>query len=276
MPLASDDPNRKTLTGAINPEGYRGIFKQGSKNIGQPGESQPGFEGFLKSGTGELAEAYVDRYYEKTGKLPTQGEVEGFVAKNLTPEYVGKYMSGTLGDRARVKSLMVDPYLEMSEITRPDAGGLGGEIGGLKDRLNKIYGDIQSRESEAIRREFAPSRRRAIEEEAAAGRLRSGVSRGPDSAIARTDVNEANALSNLISQLGQSRATGEFSAAQSDADLAENMRQFNKTLGLDRAKFKAAQDQLEIENQNTREGLRLSELLGMMRQEKLWSMNWKK
>jgi len=64
--MANADPSeRKKLTDLINPEGYRGIFRQGSKDIGQPGDSQPGFEGFLVSGTGELAEAYVDRYFEK-------------------------------------------------------------------------------------------------------------------------------------------------------------------------------------------------------------------
>lgn len=265
--LDTNDPRRRSLVDVINPQGYRGIFKEGSKNIGQGGESQPGFEEFVTSGTGELAEAFVDRYYERTGKLPSQNEVQSFIADNLTPGYVGKYMKGTLGDRSVVKANLVDPYLDFSDTASiPDAtSSAAGDS--LSKRLDEIYGTIREKEAGNIRSEFAPSRRRAIEEEAASGRLRSGVSFGRDSAISRADENESKALSNLISQLSQSRATGEFEAAKSDKDLAERMRQFNKGLGLERSRFRQEQENEEARRAYDREALALSERIGRMQAE---------
>ena len=265
--LDSNDPQRRTLTEAVSPEGYRGIFKQGLRNLNQPGELN---EAVLRSGTGELAEAFVDRYYERTGKLPSSYEVKTFVAQNLTTGFAQKYIEGTLGDRSVVKAKLVDPFLDYSDVVAtPDtvSSAQSDKPDTLSSRLDDIYGGIRENETANIRDAFAPSRKRAIEEEAASGRLRSGVSYGRDSAIAGVDVNEGKALSSLISSLGQSRAAGEFEAAKGDKDLAARLREFTKTLGLDREKFKFMQDQQDVENSYNNKALSLSERIGKMQAE---------
>ena len=264
----TDVRRRKSISDILartSPESYRGIFSRASENLGQDPRRQPGFEEFLTSGVGELADAFVDEYYRKTGELPDPALAQKFIGENLTPEYARKYMTGEL-PRDVVTARIVRPFLEFEELPVPEAekAKQAEESKSLSQRVKDIYGTIESEESEGIRREFAPSVARAVESEAASGRLRSPVAAGRSSAIQVAREGERNALSNLISKLAQSRASGEFSAAQSESELAQRARELQKGLGLERHKLLETQRQFDVGEETKRQGLRLSEIIGRL------------
>src|SRR3990167_6723667 len=66
------------------PLGYEGMFQEAFEDLGQPGKVG---QNFVVSGTQELAESFVDRFFEKTGKLPYVKQVNEFVANNLTSSF---------------------------------------------------------------------------------------------------------------------------------------------------------------------------------------------
>lgn len=277
--MASLNPNNpdriKTLSAVDtynNPAQFRGIFSKASTNLGQPGEGLGNFEGYLRSGTQELAEAFVDRYFEKTGKLPAPEVINNFIGQNLTTGYAQKYITSEI-PRDVIKSQMVDPFIDTMEIPSDKPAEQTPQVSSpeFMSRIADLYENVGQSEAENIRQAFAPSMKRAIEEEAAAGRLRSGVSYGRDSAIQKTRENEANAIKDLFSNIARERAGGELQAtladrgfSQQDKELAQRAGEFTKTLGLNRQKLLQDQNRYDDQMNMEREGIRESSRLGKL------------
>ena len=244
------------------PTSYRGVFQTAFGKLDHP-EAVP--DNFIISGTAELAQGFIDRYYERNNKLPTTDEIKTFVAKSLTPEYAKTYIQQGGIARDVTKSNIVDPYLnDLSDSTTNQISNIPSQVQG---QLDNIYNPLQESALAKVRREFAPLRTRAIEEEASLGRLRSGVSAAPGSAIQQVDANEGNALQEVIGNILQQKATGTLDLTKFGETLAagerrakESGQQFRETLGFNRQQYGDQQDY------NNR-ALKLSEMLGRLQAE---------
>lgn len=224
----------KEAFGSDNPQQYGGTFKQAYEGLGQK-TSNPEYEGFVRSGTQELAEAFVGQYYQRNGKLPDSSQVSNFVSKSLTGDYANNYLQGNIS-RGQTSQLATD-YL--------DQKALSGDISdaskpSLQNQYDDIFNRLETSAPEKVRRLFAPQRQRAIEEEAASGRLYSGVSKDRSSAIGNVDQLEANALSDTISNILGQKASGTLDIAkinQNQQGLNQQAQQYLANLGLARDTF---------------------------------------
>lgn len=241
-------------TYGTTPTDYSSIYKQAYESLNQPGENvgNKSIEGLQM-----LADLYVNRVYEKTGKLPEASDLRTFVAKTLDRGFATQTIKGINNDQ--VIANYVDPYLENQTPTTPINPNL---VGDTTSTLEKIYGPLQEQAIAETRRQFAPVRARAIEEEAALGRLRSGVSAAPESAIGQVDANEGNALSNVISNILQQKASGTLDLTKFGETLnagerraKEARNQFGQELAFNK---NAYQDQMDLANRQ----LSLSEMIG--------------
>lgn len=237
---------------------YAGIFKQIASEV--PNQT-------IAQGTWDLAKTFVDRFHSKNGVIPSEADVRQFVASTLDKNFAEKYITGTLNP-ATISAQYVDPYLQNKKIQDQLEKGLestsGGDTKSTQDQLEKIYGPLQTEAIRQTREQFAPLRSRAVEEEAALGRLRSGVSAAPGSSIAQTDANEANALSAVIGNILGQKATGTLDLTKFNAGLdlsklglLNSASQFNQNLALNKQTYA---DQQALQNKQ----LSLSEQIGKL------------
>lgn len=271
QPIAPINPDERarTLSEAIkDPEAYKGIFQQAYENLGQPAQSVDPNENRLavaRSGTQELAEAFVDRYYEKTGKLPDPDQVSDFVGQNLSQGFAERIITGSQPRQSTI-SRLVDPFLEEIGAVKPKGTQETPlEDTALSKRIEELYGQVEKSGREGISRVFGQQRQRALEDEAAMpGRLRSGVSYARSAPTQLADEREAAALSDLIGGIAQQKAGGQFNLASQLANLGQQESQFSRSLGLERQQFRNLQEQQERDLSLQRQQLRLSELLGRL------------
>ena len=111
----------------------------------------------------------------------------------------------------------------------------------MSDVLSQIFGAEKARGTSAIEESFIPLRTKAIEEEAALGRLRSPLSAV---SIGKIDEAKGKALSSLLSDLTTRQAQGEVDLSKSLESLLANerrareqKRQFGQELGLRKEQF---------------------------------------
>ena len=262
-PYAAGDRG-KVLSESVGdrPLGYQGTFQEAFEGLGQPGKVG---ENFIVSGTQELAESFVDRFLEKTGKLPTSSQVTDFVATNLNSSWADKYIRGAT-PRDQTKARLVDPYLEQIGALKPQATEQPGAVA-LEDKLSGIYDQIEAAAPGRIARAFIPQRQRAIEEEAVLGRLRSPVSASPDSIIQQQDKLQGEALADTIGNIMQQRATGSLDIArigQGERQMAQQNEQFGRSLSLDRERLRSDADLKERDFRNTQQANRIAQEIGRL------------
>ena len=236
------------------PAGYQGIFqKVYNKNLGQPGEI--GAQWYI-TGTQELAEAFIDRYLEKNGKMPDAGTIKDFVAKNLDENYAKNYIQGGI-NRDQVKTQYVDPYLDnlkQEELIKQqnDPAYQQSQLEKSVQVLNRFYDPLQEQALADVKRQFNPLRARAADEEAALGRLRSGVSAAPEAPIQQVDAQQGNAFSKVISDILGQKAGGVLdyskfgqNQATTQQQIANAKNEFNQTFGFNKQQYS---DQLDYQN----------------------------
>lgn len=243
--------------------GFSDMFNRAYESLNQPyKENRPEHnrDEITNQGARSLAGAFADRYLEKTGKLPDTDMVKQFVTQNLTKDFAKNFIQGGV-NADQITYNMVDPYIDGNvDLTPPKTQETS--LQNSQDQIEKIYAPLEANALERTKREFAPVRARAVEEEAALGRLRSGVSAAPQSAINQADVNEGNALSNVIGNILGQKATGTLDLSKFNDTLAagerraqESRSQFNQNLAFNK---QAYADQNELANKQ----LSLSEMIG--------------
>lgn len=100
----------------------------------------------------------------------------------------------------------------------------------MNSQMDKLYGTAADQGTAQIERAYAPQRQRAVAEEAALGRLRSGVSADPNSAMGQVDTNKSNALSSLLGNLAGQRANQTASYESNAANLNFEQNRLSKLL----------------------------------------------
>ena len=252
------------------PTDYRGTFQQGFETLGQTGEVNPNV---VTNGTIALADAFIEQMQKQTGKLPSEDQVRQFVATTLDRGFASEFIRGIPKDS--IVSNYVSPYLKsnINELNpSTETNSLEKEIAsrnsGLSARLDDLFNRATNTVSGRINREFNDQRGRAIEEEAALGRLRSPVS---IPTIARIDENRNRSLSDAFGQLAGQRASGEMDLSKTiegilagERRAKEQGNQFNQELGLRRDMLKDQRNQYQDSLGLQRQQIGLAERIGKM------------
>lgn len=244
------------------------VFNRAYESLNQPlHETRPenSRDEVYSQGTRSLAGAFADRYLEKTGKLPDADTIKSFVNQNLTKDFAKNFITGGV-NADQITYNMVDPFIDnndlLSQANKPGPEDEAKKLAASQDQIEKIYAPLQQNALEATKRQFDPVRARAVEEEAALGRLRSGVSAAPESAIGQVDAQQGNALSNVIGNILGQKATGTLDLSKFNDTLAAGERrakeaksQFGQELAFNK---QAYGDQQDLANKQ----LSISEMIG--------------
>jgi len=275
--VALPKANKNDLAGTLRekvfgqtPTDYRGTFQQGFETLGQTGEVNPNV---VTNGTIALADAFIEQIQKQTGNLPSEDQVRQFVASTLDRGFASEFIRGIPKDS--IVANYVSPYvksnindLNPSTETNSLEKEIASRNSGLSARLDDLFNRATNTVSGRINREFNDQRGRAIEEEAALGRLRSPVS---IPTIARIDENRNRSLSDAFGQLAGQRASGEMDLSKTiegilagERRAKEQGNQFNQELGLRRDMLKDQRNQYQDSLGLQRQQIGLAERIGKM------------
>lgn len=249
-----------SIYGGDKAQGYLPAIDQGYANLQQPAhDPNTGREGKTSEFITNLASTFADQYQAKNGQLPSADEVQKYVAQTATPTNAQKFILGNLNTDQM--GLLASNY-GLTPATAANTAGINPIVSQTQSELNNIYGPLQTEAVRQVNSQFAPLRSRAADEEAALGRLRSGVSAAPTSSIGQVDASQGNALSSVIGNILGQKASGTLDLTKynqgldlSKQSLAQAQNQFNQSMGLTQEKY---QNDLNLQNQQ----LALSKLLG--------------
>lgn len=226
LKIGEDTTGNKALfekTYGTNPQDYAGVFSQGYQNLNQPGT---GHEAVVANGTHDLASAYIDSVLQKTGSLPSEADIRGFVADNLTPSFTQKYILGMPKDQINA---LANQYVSSNTAGPAPAG-----ITGLSDQLDKAFeAGKQNLVSGYDQSVYGPQKTNTVNDLAAQGMLNNPNSRYALNAL---EANKSRDLASGMTSLEGARAGGQVNLAttiqdllQKNADRAQNAYQFGKT-----------------------------------------------
>lgn len=215
------------------PTGYSGAFDTAFQNAGQPAGQPHGNK--VIEGTQALADAYVERYHLKTGKLPTEDEVRQFVASNLTPGMASQFIAGI--NRDQLTANYVDPYLQDKGVGQ-DGGNAQDRILGLNAQLDEAYNTGKTKFLEDTNTNYGQQKQGLVNDLAGQGMLTQPNSRvSLDALEAAKNKDVASGLNTLAGQ----RAAGSVDLGktiegllQSQQQINNNQSQFNKTFNAGR------------------------------------------
>lgn len=251
---------QKAIGGDYSP--YAETINRGYEKLGQPLHDISDRSGITSQATNLLAENFIERVYQKTGKLPSADQVTQFVGENMTPDFAKQVISDTINPAQlnKISDMYLDVNPEIVNGLKPAADNTS--LAATAQQLNQFYDPLQKYALEDVKRQFDPLRARAVEEEAALGRLRSGVSAAPNSAIGQVDVNQGNAFANVISNILGQKASGTLDLNKFNQNMGLQQQQlqnakneFNQTLGFNKQQYS---DQMDYQNK----ALALQEILG--------------
>lgn len=215
------------------PTDYSGAYDTAYQNAGQPAGGPHGNKTI--EGTQALADAFVNRFYEKTNALPSEDQVRQFVAQNLTPGFAAQTIAGTNKDS--IVANYVDPYLKDN--------GIGTGAQSPADLQAQLQGQYDTVYDAAKKNYLADSEDQYGAQKANLTNDLSGqgLITQPNSRIS-LDALEAAKNKNITSGLNTlaiNRATGQVDLAKTIQDLLQkqetinnNTSQFNKTFNAGR------------------------------------------
>lgn len=258
-------------TYGTNPQDYSGTFNQAYQNLNQPG----GNDAVSANGVFSLAKAFIDRVHQKSGKLPSEEDIRGFVAQNLNTPFASKFIQGLNNDQ--IMSNYVDPYIQTNPNVLGQQTGPGGDLNAvgtiqnLSSQLPSLYKNANDQLGEVADTAFAAPRKAAIEDEAALGRLRSPAS---IENIGKVDAAKATSLagarSNLLSQqIGSTTDIGKALAGvqQAQQGINNQANQFQQTNNLNRMSLNDQMYDRDVQRGYNQQALNLSSMLGKQQAE---------
>lgn len=244
----SDKQNLDIAAIGQTPLQYQGTFNQAFQGLGQPGQPS---QDVVASGTRELADAYIDRVFEKTGKLPDANQVKDFVSSNLDSGFASQYIKGTL-NRDQIKSQMVDPYIAANGLgSGNDPTGVEGRMNDLNSKLEQYYKGAGDYATTNINNEFNRQKTNVANDLAGAGLLSSGVSR-----YSLNDLEGQRGQANASAQatLASQKAAGQVDLSKTIENILAGQRglqqgasQFQQNLNFSKNQY---QNQLDYQNRS--------------------------
>ena len=232
---ASQTARQKLISGSIgdDPQQYRGVVREVYQQMtpGQAGEVEfmnQANAGQVSNMTTGLANNFIDRYMEKNnGALPTEAQVNDFVAKNMTTGNAKRMLTGQMPD-ATIKAELVDPHLNTITPPSTDMGATAPDTG-LAKRMDDLYAQALGYGERKIDERYIPLKQKMVDEEAALGRLRSPSSIVPLSGLEESRQGEK---SDLYAQMAGNRIGNEMGLAQQLADIGSREKIAGNQLGL--------------------------------------------
>lgn len=222
---------------------YTGQFKEAKKNLGQNPEdfnhdknwlgqeyaksSGVPFEDIIYGGTRTLADAFIERVYEKTGKLPEESQVRDFVSGNLNAAFAEKYIKG-LTNFDTIKSGMVDPYIASKIDDFSPASdnsieqGINQRMSDLAAKLEGIYGQQREALKGNVEQSYGDQKASIAKDLAGQGMLyNQPASRASFDALERE---KGKSLTQGLASLSASQAQGETDISKTIESLLQNQR----------------------------------------------------
>ena len=207
---------------------YSDTFGQAYQNLEQPfNPNDPNQSRVAIGGTQTLASNFVDEFYKKFGKLPTEDQMKSFVGENLTPSFAQKFIQGLNTDQ--IVSQYVKPYVTANE--QDLASGAGITTANPQDELQKRVDALYGKAREAIPMQaedyWNPQKAKVAQDLAAQGLLNQPVSR---LTFNQLEGGKQWSITEALAGLAGQQAGGEIDLAKTLAGLKENARQFGELI----------------------------------------------
>jgi hypothetical protein len=253
-----------------NPQDYAGVFSTARENLGQP---SGGDNAIISGGTQALAEQFVNRVLQKTGRLPSEDQVRGFVSENLNSTFAEKFIKGINNDQ--LISNYVDPYLnEKPEILAdPNAAKNAAtaeeqRILGLNKQLDELYGLGKEKTTQDIEDAYGLQKRNVVNDLAGQGMLTQPTSR---LTLNELEASKGKSLSQALASLAGDRARGSLDLSKTIETLLANergakeqSRQFGMDYGLRKRATGAAEEESAFNRRIAQQQIDLAKKLGQM------------
>lgn len=256
-----------------HPLGYEGVFKNAYENLNQPYSPTtptftPGQSGFkdqpsgqqnvASAGTKEIADAFINRYYQNYGALPDENVIKDFVASKADSRFAQNYITGNYSrDAFNVQD--IDPYLKINAADVAPEGTEAAADTTLQDQLNNYYSQARTGLASQVEDAYLPSKQKMVEDQAAQGILSSPVSRY---GLNQLEGDKNRSLTQAYGKLAESQAQGQLGVADSMAKLGENARQFDVGQQFNQQSLREQMNQYDTNMGFNRQQLALAGQLG--------------
>lgn len=201
------------------PTDYTGAYNTAYQNLGQPPQENPNK---VIEGTQTLADAYVDRVLQKTGKLPSEDEVRRFVAQNLNSSFATQTIQGINKDQ--VMSNYVDPYIEQQALLKPDTAAqdeINKGILGLNQQNENLYEAAKAQTGRDVEEAYIPQKQSLVEDLASQNRLGQSNSRYSLNAL---EAAKNRSLTDSLTNINVSKASSGLDIGKTAQNLLANQR----------------------------------------------------
>lgn len=239
---------------------YGNSIDQGYQNLGQPLHDNSNRDDVYVGATRGLASSFADRFYQKTGQLPTEDQVRQFVGSTLTPGFAQKFITGIAPDQLHAMS---DSYIQSNpDLLKSTQDDPQSRILALNDQLDKIYNTGKQNYVKSYDENvYAPAKESAVNDLAGQNLLTQPNSRF---ALDKVESNRGRDISSGLNTLESNRATGAVDLGKTIENLLQGQQQisnqnsqFNKSLNL-------TQDQIDTQNALNNRQLSLADRLGQL------------
>ena len=229
--------NRVKQEGIGNFNQFLSTFQAASRDLGQTGEIPTEF---LRSTIDQVADAFVRRVINKTGRNPTADEVRDFLGTTINRGFAAEIIErgGGALSATQLTSQVVDPFISSKgdqfqptgQAEAPDPAI------GLREQIGQLFPRLIEQGTANIRGAFNPAFSRLGEAEAGAGsRARSPIGTRNRAILA---AQEGQSIGQLIQSLTGQQAGGEVDLAKFIGTLQAGERRagevgqrFQQTLG---------------------------------------------
>lgn len=250
-----------SIFGTNDPSGYSSVFDQGYQNLNQPlHDPSSDRRKVAVEGTRALAAQFADAFHKRTGQLPSEEQIRGFVSQNLTPGFAAKFIQGMPPDQIASQA---DQYInDNPDIAGGAAGSAQSRILGLNDQLDKAYGAARDNfVNDYNSNVYTPAKTTVANDLAGQGMLTQPNSRYSLDAVEATRGKDIGAG---LGALAQKRAEGSVDLGktlegllQSQQGITNQNSQFNKT-------FNANREDTSFNQGMQRQGLSMADQIGKL------------
>lgn len=252
------------------PQDYAGTFQTAYQNLGQPGGK--GTEDVISNGTYALADAYIDQILSKTGQLPSEEDVRGFVANNLTPRFADQFIRGMGKDQ--ILANYVEPAMKEQELLqgqKAEQEAIEKGILGLNEQNENLYNAAKTMLPMDVEEAYLPQKQGLVQDLAGQGLLRQRNSRWSLDAL---DAAKQKSITSGLADINVSKATSGLDIGKTaqnllaqQRSLAQQGQQFGLDYGLRRRELGNQEYQADFDRGMAQQQLGLAAQLGRQQAE---------
>jgi hypothetical protein len=251
-------------------DSYRGQINQAYSDLGQPYQDSSNRDPIISQGTTSLAQSFVDKFYERTKRLPSENDVRSFVAENFTPSFGQKLIQNQINPDQI--NMLADEYIASKpDITRDMNKEVEDEkarILGLNKELDQLYDIGKTKASQDIEDAYGLQKRNIVNDLAGQGMLTQPTSR---LTLNELEASKGKSMSQALATLAGERAKGGIDLSTTIENLlanerraSEDSRQFGLDYGLRKRATGAADEESAFNRRIAQQQIDLAKKLGQM------------